>query len=133
MQSTRDNLPAVDPSVSAFGSSLLVDELAHRTAIDFAVACAEAHLAGRHLSRGHSRDRLSTTINGLRSLAAIQQLLLLPRSIEIDLPEPLLQLCYYQAHPRFADRGAHVRSRVMAVPDCATGSAFEPCLAAELN
>jgi two-component sensor histidine kinase len=113
MQPTRDDLSAAFQCELAFDSSLLLHELAHRTANDLTVACAEVRLAGRHVSPGVSRDRLSTTVGRLQSLAAIQRLLLPPRSPEIDLADSLLQLCHYQAHARFVELGACVRCRVV--------------------
>lgn len=96
-----------------FDGRLLLHELSHRTANDLAVACAEVHLAGRHVSPGVSRDRLSTTIERLQSLAAIQRLLVPPQSPQIDLAELLPVLCHHHAHARFAELHAYVRCRVV--------------------
>lgn len=95
-----------------FDGQILLSELAHRTANDLAVACAEVHIAGRNVAPGHSRDRLAMTVHRLQSLAAIQRLLLPPRSAEIDLAGSLFELCQHQAHARFAEQGAFVRCRV---------------------
>ena len=113
MEPVHDNLSRVGKPDIALDGSLYLHELAHRTANDLAVACAEVHLAGRHVSPSASRDRLSTTISRLQSLTAIQRLLLPPRCPEINLAASLLQLCHHQAHARFTELGACVRCHVV--------------------
>jgi two-component sensor histidine kinase len=90
---------------------LLLAEFIHRSANDFAVACAEMRIAAGGTTLDRVRDQLTTAIERLHALAAIQRLLQPPREGVMDLADKLCALCHYQAQARFAEQAAFVHCR----------------------
>jgi two-component sensor histidine kinase len=107
--------PVDRPMAAAFANQLLLAEYIHRSANDFAVACAEAHVAGRQETLEGTRDRLDRLVERLYSLAAIQRLLQPPRAAVMDLGNELGDLCHHHAQARFAELGVFVQLRAVDV------------------
>jgi len=97
--------------MNASASDLLLAEFIHRSANDFAVACAEIHLASRMPSLSATQERLERVVMRLHALASIQRMLQPPRASVIDLGNALCELCHHSAEARFADQGAFIRLR----------------------
>jgi len=103
---------AMDAPVGAeFPSQLLLAEYIHRSADDFAVACAEVHVARREPSLERARDRLEMVVDRLYSLATIQRLLQPPKTPVINLSNELGDLCHHHAQARFAEQGVFLQLR----------------------
>lgn len=102
------------PSARSAGA-LLLAEYIHRTANDFATACAEIHVASRMPTPSAVQDRLARAATRLHALASIQRLLQPPREAAIDLGNCLCELCHYQAEARFAEQGAFIRLQTCEV------------------
>ncbi|EJL20402.1 sensor histidine kinase [Novosphingobium sp. AP12] len=96
---------------AAYAHQLLLAEYIHRSANDFAVACAEVTVAGRQPTLASTRDRLETLTDRLYSLASIQRLLQPPRADAVDLANQLGDLCHHHAQARFAEQGVFVQLR----------------------
>jgi two-component sensor histidine kinase len=92
-------------------SDLLLAEFIHRSANDFAVACAEIRIASRMPSLSATHERLQRVVARLNALASIQRMLQPPRVDVIDLGNALCELCQYSAEARFAEQGAFIRLR----------------------
>ncbi|MFN6936539.1 MAG: ATP-binding protein [Tsuneonella sp.] len=88
---------------------LLLAEFIHRSANDFAVACAEVNIARHAATREAMRDRLGTVVDRLFALASIQRLLQAPSDAVMDLGSKLCELAQHHAHARFAEQGVFVR------------------------
>lgn len=102
------------PDENAAGA-LLLAEYIHRTANDFATACAEIHAASRMPTPSAVQDRLAQAAVRLHALASIQRILQPPREALIDLGNCLCELCYYLAEARFAERGSFIRLQTCEV------------------
>ena len=103
------------PFSGVLAHQLLLKEFIHRSANDFAVACAEVHVAAREIGAASARDRLATVVERLHALASIQRLLQ-PRSEPVmDLGNALCELCHYHAQARFAEQGVFVCLRASDV------------------
>jgi two-component sensor histidine kinase len=96
------------PLAGSLTKHLLLTEFIHRSANDFAVACAEVHLAGRETTLDRTRDRLVTAVGRLRALASIQRLLQPSMEAMIELGDRLCELCHHHSEARFAEQGAFV-------------------------
>ena len=94
---------------------LLLAEYIHRTANDFATACAEIQVASRMPRLSAMQDRLAQAATRLHALASIQRILLPPREATIDLSNCLRELCYHLAEARFAERGSFIRLQTCEV------------------
>ncbi|MET3723598.1 ATP-binding protein [Sphingomonas trueperi] len=94
---------------------LLLAEIVHRTANDFAVAHAEVYLAARAASLSFARPRLAALTQRLHALASIQRLLQPPSQPSIDLGNRLCELCHHHAEARFAEQGAFIRLQTCEV------------------
>lgn len=102
---------AATPIGVSSAHQLLLAEFIHRSANDFAVACAEVCVARRMPTLERARDRLEILMERLLSLASIQRLLQCPNAAEIDLGKALCELCHHHAQARFAEQGVFVRVR----------------------
>lgn len=112
MQATRmHGLPNVEPLNDQDPHRLLLAEFIHRSANDFAVACAEVHLARRAVTFGDARDRLALVFERLHALASIQRVLQAPRDAQMNFGRKLCELCHYHAQARFAEQGVLVSVR----------------------
>ena len=97
-------------------SDLLLAEFIHRSANDFAVACAEINVASRLPSLSAMRERLERVVLRLHALASIQHMLQ-PRHVGvIDLGNALCELCHHCAEARFAEQGAFIRLQTCEGP-----------------
>ena len=96
-------------------AALLLAEYIHRTANDFATACAEIRVASRMPTPSAVQDRLAQAATQLHALASIQRILQPPREASIDLGNRLCELCHYQAEARFAEQGAFIRLQTCEV------------------
>ena len=106
-------------------SDLLLAEFIHRSANDFAVACAEVHVASGCASLRTMRNRLETLAARLNALASIQRILQPPREDVLDLGNHLCELCHYHAEARFAEQSAFIHLRTCEIViDAARGWAF---------
>jgi two-component sensor histidine kinase len=106
MRASRPASPAPDTVVH----HLVLTEFIHRSANDFAVACAEVNLARRASSLDAARDRLESVHARLVALCAIQRLLQPPTAATMDLGSRLCELCELHAEARFAQKGVFVRA-----------------------
>jgi len=114
MQGSSFNETAT-PMRGVLAHHLLLNEFIHRSANDFAVACAEVHVAARDVVAPAAHDRLAIVVERLQALASIQRLLQ-PRSEPvIDLGNALCELCHYHAQARFAEQGVFVCLRASDV------------------
>lgn len=95
--------------------ALLLAEYIHRTANDFATACAEIQVASRMPTPSAVQGRLTQAAMRLHALASIQRILQPPREASIDLGNCLCELCHYQAEARFAEQGAFIRLQTCEV------------------
>jgi two-component sensor histidine kinase len=111
MSSTTDEAAAA----SGLAHDLVLAEYIHRCANDFAVACAEVHVAGREATLERARDRLGVVVDRLYALTQIQRLLQPPRAATIDLGPALTELCRHHAQARFAEQGVFVHLRAAEV------------------
>ncbi|OYY76410.1 MAG: ATP-binding protein [Sphingomonas sp. 28-62-20] len=109
-------LPIVEPLNDLDPHRLLLAEFIHRSANDFAVACAEVDLARRAVTFDDARDRLAIVFERLLALASIQRLLQAPRDAEMNFGRKLCELCHYHAQARFAAQGVFVNVRACDIP-----------------
>jgi two-component sensor histidine kinase len=92
-------------------SELLLAEFIHRSANDFAVACAEIHVASRMPTLAEMRSRLELVVTRMHALASIQRMLQPSKTSVIDLGNALCELCQLSAEARFAEQGAFIQMR----------------------
>lgn len=104
------------PSTRSDPHALLLAEYIHRSANDFAIACAEINGARRAATFDGARDRLAIVGDRLLSLAAIQRLLQVPGSATMDLGGKLCELSHHHAQARFVEKGIFVRICAAEVP-----------------
>lgn len=99
------------PFLAATGQfhQLLLAEFIHRSANDYAVACAEIYVARRAPTLDAARDRLEVVIERLLALASIQRLLQAPHEETMALGGALCELGSHHAQARFAEQGVFVR------------------------
>lgn len=108
MQPERTTADLIGQPTTALAKNMLLAEFIHRSANDFAVACAEIHIAGRETTYKGARDRLETVVGRLHALASIQRLLQPPTDPVIELSNQFCELCHFHSEARFAELGAFV-------------------------